>query len=262
VGGLVLLIVGARAAGLRYTLTLNWRSETLRLAARQSLPVLLASTLIHSNIFVDQLVASTLPPGDLSALSYALKLISLPTSVVFVAFSRVVLPHFSEQVVRADWAALRDSVRVHVWAMIGVALALTVGAVLLARPVIGLIFERGRFDARAADLVSTIFIAGALGFVPMGLGFVIPRVFNALQRNELLTAITVFSVCANAALDLLLAPRLGAAGIALSTSLVLAGALAIQLVVLNHILDGFNALGFPSQWHLRLRSFARGRSLS
>jgi putative peptidoglycan lipid II flippase len=218
--------------------------------------------LIHSTVFVDQLVASTLPTGQLSALAYGLKLISIPTSIVFVAFSRVVLPHFSEQVVRADWGGLRESVRLHVWIVLGLTLAMTIVAVPLARPVIGLLFERGRFGTETADLVAGIFIAGALGFVPTGLGFVIPRVFNALQRNDILSVVTVFSVCANALLDVLLAPRLGAIGIALSTSLVLAGALIIHLVVLNHILKGFNALGLPAQLRWRFNAVIRAKGLS
>jgi putative peptidoglycan lipid II flippase len=260
--GLIVLLLGARAAGLRYKLELDWHAETLHHAARQSVPVLAGSALIHANGFIDQLVASALPPGELSALSYALKMIGLPVSVVFLAFSRVVLPHFSMQVVQQDWNALKESIRIHVWFMLGLTVAMTVGAILFARPVIQLLFERGRFGAETTDLVSAVVVAGALGLVPMGLGFIIPRVYNALQRNDLLTAITVFSLSANLGLDLLLAPRMGAVGIALATSLVYAGALAIQLLLLSRLLGGFNALGLPRQFRTRWREqLARARAV-
>jgi len=259
--GLALLMMSARAAGLRYSLALDWRSHELRVAAQQSLPVLVGSGLIHSNQFVDQLVASALPAGELSALNYALKLISLPVSVVFLAFSRATLPHFSEQVIREDWIGLRDAIRVNSWLMVGLTAAMTIGAGFLAQPVIGLLFERGKFDHESTVAVSATFVAAALGLVPMGLGFVIPRVFNALQRNDILTWITLFSVSANVVLDLLLAPHMGAVGIALATSLVYWAALMIQLVVLSRSLGGFNPLGAPAQLQTRWQHFARARGL-
>jgi len=215
--------------------------------------VIVGSFLINSNLFVDQVVASTLPTGQVSTLNYALKLMSLPI-LMFSAFAKATLTSFSEQVSRRDWSGLCNSIRLYTWLMLAITIIMTVGAMLFARPAIGMVFQRGNFGAQDTTAVSAVFKAAALGLVPMGLGFLIPRVFNAMQRNGILTAITVFSVSANVVLDLALAPRYGAVGIALATSIVMAVTAAVQLVALSRMLGGFNALGAPAQIRTRWRS--------
>jgi putative peptidoglycan lipid II flippase len=250
---LLVLIYCARRAGVHYRLTLDLGSNELKVAAQQSVPVIIGSLLIHANLFVDQVVASTLPVGQLSSLNYALKLVNFPVVVVFGAFSRATLPHFSRLVATRDWLGLQNSVRLFVWLMLAITLVMTAGAVVLSRPVIAILFQGGRFGAKDTETVAAVFIGAAFGLAPMGLSFVIPRVFNALQQNYTLTLLTIFSVGSNAVLDLVLAPRFGAVGITVATSLVYTAAIAIQIFLLSRQLGGFNPLGVPVQLRVRWR---------
>ena len=254
---LAIFVAVARRVGVRYHFVIDLRSEQLRDAGRQSVIVLAGSMLAQVNVFVDQVVASTLPPGGLSSLNYALKLMDLPVVVVFGAFARSALPHFSEQVAVGDWLGLRSSVRLVTWLMLAVTLPMTLGAILLARPVIGLLFQRGNFTALDTAAVATVFTAAVVGAAPLGLSYVIARVFNAMQRNWYLTVVTVSGIGLNAALDLALAPRWGAAGIALSTSTVSAAAVVLQLALLGRLPGGFNALGIPVQGQMLWRRIVR-----
>lgn len=247
-----ILVLAVRAAGIRYHLLLDLSIPELRSAFRELPPVIVSQVLIHGMLFVDQIVASTLPAGDLTSLNYAKRILLFPVGMIFQAFSKTSLPYLSEYVAQQDWAGLRAATRLATWSMMVLCLLMTVGALVLSRPVISILFEGGRFTAEDTDRIVPILVMAALGLAPMGLGFVIPRVFNALHRNNILMWITVFSVVTNAVLDLALAPYMGAAGITLATTLVNTGAILLQLVALTRVRHGFNALGLPSGLHAQL----------
>jgi putative peptidoglycan lipid II flippase len=94
----------------------------------------------------------------------------------------------------------------------------TVGLIVLATPIVRLIFERSAFTA--ADTAAT---AAALQFYALGLvGYSIVRiaspVFYALGQNRTPVAISVATVVVNAALNIALVQVLGYRGLALGTS--------------------------------------------
>lgn len=242
---LTVLALAVRAAGIQYQPILTLRSPELQSVIRELPSVLASQILVHSTLVADQLVLSTLPDGELAAFNYSRRILWYPVGMVFEAFSRTSLPYFADHVGRQDWDRLRETTRGAVWSMIVLCGAMTIGAWFLSEPIIGLMFERGRFTAEDTQRVSWILMMSALGLIPMGLSFVIPRVFNALQQNHTLMWITVIRVSLNAVLNLTLAPILGAAGVALATTIVYMVTTAVQIVALRNAPHGFYALGEP-----------------
>src|SRR5262249_28514158 len=109
VGGLAgtalqLLVVGIRVrqARLRYRLVLDVRNPDLRVILSTVWPILLGALIIQGSPMVDQMFASMLPVGSISAFNYALKLLSTFIGIIFVSIGRAALPYLARQAALGD----------------------------------------------------------------------------------------------------------------------------------------------------------------
>jgi putative peptidoglycan lipid II flippase len=114
----------------------------------------------------------------------------------------------------------------------------TVGLMLLAPPIVKLIFERGAFTA--ADTAAT---AAAVQFYALGLiGYSVVRicspVFYALGQNRTPVIVSGITVLANAALNVALVGVMGYRGLALGTSIAALFNAGLLLFLLRRRLRG------------------------
>ena len=114
----------------------------------------------------------------------------------------------------------------------------TLGLIVLARPIVAVIFERGSFTA--ADTAAT---AAALQFYAIGLvGYSVVRIvsptFYALRRSRIPVMVSAGSVVVNVVLNLALVRVMGYRGLALGTSITALVNAAVQLWLLRREIDG------------------------
>lgn len=236
---LILLVLYLRI-GLRFRLAFNWRHPGVQRIAALATPALLASLLVNGNNLIDQFMASLLPPGSLSSLSYAIKLVDTPSQFFYMALSSALLPVFALQVARREFTLLKTTFRqVMVYSAI---VLLPAGALLgvLAHPVVKVFYQHGNFSVQATDVVS----AGVMFLAPniflLTYSFVNGRMYNALQDNRTLRNIAVLALLVNFVLDYGLMQIWGIAGITFSTTLTYIAAQGVLIFVLNKRLGGLN----------------------
>jgi putative peptidoglycan lipid II flippase len=177
---------------------------------------------MSGNIVVDQLMASTLGPGSISALNFGQKIVLFVQSAAVMGLGTVLLPHFSRSVLVDERDALHRSLRAMLLLVAGLG---TVVAILLgawAEEIVRLVFQRGAFSSADASVVAQVHTLYAIQIPFFAMGTVLTRLLFALQRGTLLLASAVISFALNIALNLLFMKWLGVAGIALSTSAVYA----------------------------------------
>jgi putative peptidoglycan lipid II flippase len=191
----------------------------------------LASTQI--NIFVNTLIASLLPQGSVSYLSYSFRLMNFPLGVFGVAVATVTLP------VVATYAAQKDIPNVCATAAssLKLVLFLTLPSIFFlavaARPTVSALYQHGRFGYQ-----DTLFTAQALVFYSLGLFAyssvrVLAPVFYALGRARIPVLISVAAVAVNIGLNLALMKPLGFKGLALATSLAALTNMGLLMLVLE-----------------------------
>lgn len=237
---LLILIVAYLRLGLRFRLALDWRHPGIRRIAALSTPALIAALLVNGNNLVDQFMASLLPPGSLASLSYAIKLVDTPSQFFYTALATALLPVFSLQVARREFALLSTTFRqVVIFAAI---ILLPAGALLgvLARPVVEVFYRHGNFSAHATDVVSAGVMFLAPGIFLVTYSFVNARMYNALQDNRTLRNVAVLSLVLNAVLDYGLMQIWGVAGITLSTTATYVVVLLVLISILNKKVHGLN----------------------
>jgi putative peptidoglycan lipid II flippase len=227
--------------GFRYHLDLDWRDEGLRRILTLMGPGTIGMAATQVNVFVNTILATSTVEGAVSWLNYAFRLMYLPIGLFGVSIATAALPTVSRQSTRQDSIAVRDTVASSLSLMLMLNIPATVGLVVLANPIVGVLFERGRFTP--ADTVAT---ASALQFYAVGLiGYAVVRIvspiFYALGHNRTPVVVSVVVVLVNALLNYVLVhTALGYRGLALGTSIAALINAGTLLVLLRGHLQGLN----------------------
>ncbi len=196
----------------------------VRRIGRLMAPRILGTSIYQLNIFVDTVVASlsaVVGDGAVAAIYYANHLIRLPISLFGVALSNAALPSLSAYAAEKDFEAFRSAMGFCLRIVfLGVA-PVFVALLVLARPLVAAVFERGSFGASSTDITAT-----AVTFYAVGLfAYVAVRLFShayyALHdtRTPVKTAAAGFAVNVTLIAVFVFWWRWGVAGLALSSSL-------------------------------------------
>jgi putative peptidoglycan lipid II flippase len=220
VGGVVQLAVVVWAARrVDINLRVIWPRLTpgVRRLARLFLPGALAGGITQINIVIGTVIAS-LAPSAVSYLYYADRIYQLPLGIVGVAIGIVLLPDLTRQLRsgRADLARHTQN-RSLEFAM-ALTLPAAVALVVLAEPIIMVLFERGAFgpaDTHATAAALAAFAVGLPGFV---LVKVLQPAFFAREDTKTPMWFAGVSVVVNVALSLALFPSIEHVGIAIATA--------------------------------------------
>ena len=190
------------------------------------------------NVFVNTVLATGEGTGAVSWLNLAFRLMYLPIGLFGVSIATAVLPAVSRHAARQDTGAIRTTIADGLSLMMMLNVPATVGLIVLAHPIVQVIFEHGRFTT--ADTAAT---ASALGYYAVGLlGYSVVRIasptFYALGRNRTPVTVSMITVVANATLSILLVRVFGFRGLALGTSLAALFNATVLLTLLRRHLGG------------------------
>ena len=254
------LIVNARRAGLSYRPVLHLRNREVRLILSAAWPVLLGSAVSLASPLIDQVFASSLSTGSISALNYALKITSVFSGVVFSAVGRAVLPYLSRQATH-DMQDFKETLRLYLW-LVGIGTAvLSIFMILLAGPIVHLLFQRGAFTAADTEHAALTLVGYLIGLTPMAFSFILFTVFSALNKTKMLLRVAFFSVSLNALLDFAFARLWQSFGIALSTSVVYFCSVLLLFLVLRRLVGKLDLFTPPPEIVRALRKLSRGGSV-
>jgi putative peptidoglycan lipid II flippase len=227
-----------RREGFAYKPTLKWRDEGLRRVLVLMGPGTVGVAATQVNVFVNTVLATSQGTGAVSWLNFAFRLMYLPIGLFGVSIATATLPAVSRHAARQDKAAVRNTIADGISLMLMLNVPATLGLIVLATPIVRIIFERGAFTP--ADTAAT---ASALQFYGFGLlGYSVVRIvspaFYALGRARTPVQVSVATVLFNAALNIVLAQVLGYRGLALGTSIAALFNATLLLTLLRRHLEG------------------------
>ncbi len=163
-----------------------------------------------------------------------------PIGVFGVALSVAALPVFSRHAARKDFAAMRRSCASSLVMVACLALPATVGLMMLAAPIIRVIFEHGAFTAFDTSRTAEALACYALGlFAYSGVKIMVPA-FYALQQPRYPVFASFLAVAANITIILFSIDALQHRAIALATSAAMTGSFLLLGTVLYRKLGGFD----------------------
>jgi putative peptidoglycan lipid II flippase len=218
----------------RLTMVLDWRDPAVRRVLALMLPVTLTIGLVNVNFLVDTLFASRLLDPELApaAIDKAFRLYMLPQGIFAVAVTTVLFPTLAQLSARGDTPGLRRALDGGLRQIAFLLVPASLVSIVLAVPIVRLVYERGEFTAEDTTIVAQCLQAFSIGLVFNGWMLILNRSFYALQTNWIPTGIALGAVAVNAGLDAVLY-RLGIWGIPLATASVNVFAAATLLVMMR-----------------------------
>lgn len=250
----LLWLAGAcRSAGVRLTLPLRRPGPRMGRLLRLIGPGALGTGVMQVNLFVDVVIASLLPAGAVSFLYYADRLNQLPLGVIGIAVGTALLPALSRHAEAGDARAMRALTSRGMEASLLLGLPASAALVVLAGPIIAVLFQRGAFGPAEAGATAAALAAYALGIPAYVAAKVLGAAFFARRDMGVPMRAGIASAAANAGLALALAAALGRFGLG-HVGIALATAAAAWLHA------GLLARGLARSGRLDLDNRLRGRA--
>ena len=200
IGGVAQLVCqfpALRAVGYRFVADFRWNDSGVKQILKLMGPAVIAASVTQVNVVVNAMFAYGVGEGAVSWLSYAFRLMQLPIGVFGVAVATVTLPALSRAAIGGVGEDFAPTLAKGLKLVMFLVLPATVGLVVLASPIISLLYERGAFDA--ADRIAT---AGALQAYGYGLLFyaglkVLQPAFYAIEKRWLPMIASIMALFVN-----------------------------------------------------------------
>ncbi len=222
-----------KVSGLRYRFLIDLKNPALKEVFGLMFPILLSLGAVQINNSVDNFFALNLGIGNTTALTLSWRVANLPLGIFSVAVITVLYPLISRQAAAEDISGLKESFSLGFREIGYIMVPASVGLVMLANPIIRILFERNEFIAADTQKVAYILIFHSIGLLFFGLLMIMNRIFYAFKNVKVPLIVAAASIFTNFFLDWLLSRFLDVGGLALSTSLVAAINVAILLAILR-----------------------------
>ncbi|MDZ7264301.1 MAG: murein biosynthesis integral membrane protein MurJ [candidate division KSB1 bacterium] len=218
----------------RYHPALDLREQEMRTIGRESGFILLKSLLDKSVEIVDRMLASFLITGSIASLWYAQRLIQLPVAIIGLSISRALVPYLTEKKALVQDRDFLAGIRLGITLNLSMVMPTVVLMVVMAQPIIGLVYQRGHFDGESTRLTAIAFWCYSLGLIGISLDTFFSRLFSIFQKNKIPFKIAMFTAALNVVLNLILVKTpLKHGGIALASSI----AFSVGCVLLFYFLS-------------------------
>lgn len=218
VGQVALQWPALRRAGYRYRPALDLHDPALRRVLLLMGPGTMGLAATQLNVFINTILATGEGTGAVSYLDYAFRLMYLPIGIFGISVATATTPVVSRLVATGEHHRIGETITHAIGLTALLNIPATLGLIVLAEPIIQVIFEHGSFTP--GDTVAT---AAALRFYALGLmGYAVARIiaptFYAMGMSRTPVIISMLSVVVSVIMNLLLVHWLSYRGLALSTS--------------------------------------------
>ena len=124
----------------------------------------------------------------------------------------------------------------------------TLGLLVLARPIVELLFEHGRFTAVDTEATAAALRLYAVGLIGYSTARIVSPIFYALQQSRTAVAASIAAIVANILLSVPLAAWIGFRGLALATSMAALANGGLLLLLLRRRLKGIDGARLTIVW--------------
>jgi putative peptidoglycan lipid II flippase len=229
--------------GVKFRVRLDLSDPALRRILILYLPIALGLVVSNVQVAIDQRLASSTGESSIAWMDRATTLVQLPHGMVAVAISLAVLPTLSRLSAAGDREGFRQMLGLGLRLVLVLIVPATFALIVLAEPLIALLFEHGKFTA-----YDTFWTAWALRYYLLGLVFASidwPLNYAFYARQDTLTPalVGILSVGIYLAVALVLIQPLGMLGLVLADSAKHLGHALTMLILTSRRIGTLRDLG-------------------
>ena len=210
-----------RRAGFRFRPDFHWRDPGIRRILILMVPSVIAASAVQINVLINTGFAASVGSDAVTWLNSAFRLMQLPIGVFGVAVATITLPVISRIAADADTSQFGPTLGKAMRLAVFLTLPAAVGLWFIAGPVIGLIYEHGKFIAHDTMQTGLALQFYAIGLVAYSCIKVLSPAFYAIDRKWTPMLVSFFSIGLNLSLNyyFMFSLSLGHRGLALSTTI-------------------------------------------
>jgi putative peptidoglycan lipid II flippase len=164
-----------------YFLSLGLHSPDVQEVMRLMLPRLLGVAVVQLNFWVNTRLASNFAEGSVTAVVQAFALMLMPQAAIAQSIAIAAMPTFSAQAALGKLSDMRASLAASLRGALILSMPASLGLIVLRKPVIILLYQRGAFDQHSTELVAWALLWFAAGLVGHAVVEIFSRAFYALH---------------------------------------------------------------------------------
>ena len=193
--------------------------QGLKRTVQLILPAILGFAVVQVNLLVDMTLGFFLGAGANSSLWYGTRLMQFPLGVFAIAMGTALLPQISQQATRKEFEVLKKTLSFALGSVFLIIIPCSIGLIVLAKPIVQLLFERGEFDVVSTARTAAVLLCYSIGLFAYSGQKIIIAGFYAVQDTRTPVKVGIAALVTNIVLNLILMVPLKEAGLALATSI-------------------------------------------
>lgn len=242
-GGILQIAVqwpALRRAGFRYRPVLDFRDPGLGEVLLLMGPGTIGVAAAQINLLVNTSLATSQGDGAVTFLQNAFRLMYLPIGIFGVSVATAAIPELARHAASDAYEDMRATLSSGLRMMLMLSLPSMVGLMVLAEPIIQLLFEYKNFIPRHTEGTAWALMMYAPGLIGYSIVKIASPSFYALKDARTPVTISIVTVTANVALNLWLVRVMGYGGLALGTAIASLVNAALLVVLLSRRIGGID----------------------
>ena len=229
--------------GGKFSFSLGLRSPDVQEIVRLIIPRWLGVAVVQLNFWINVRLASLQPEGSVAAIQFAFALMLMPQAAIAQSIATAALPTFSTQVAQNKLGKMRSSLSASLRGILLLSIPASLGLILLRRPIVSLLYQRGEFTADSTKLVAWALLWYAAGLVGHAMVEILARAFYALHDTKTPVFIGAAAMSLNVLFSFLFSALFSRVGWMPHGGLALANTLATGLEMIGLVLIMRKRLG-------------------
>jgi putative peptidoglycan lipid II flippase len=164
-------------------------------------PRVLGASVVQLNFWVNNNLASKMGEGYVNTLGFGFALMVMAQAVIAQSVAIAVMPTFSAQFALGKRDEMRAALSAALRGVLLLAIPASLGLILLASPIVSMLYQRGEFDEIAAQMTAWALVWYAAGMIGHSLLEVLTRAFYARQDTKTPVVVGVAAMTLNVLLS-------------------------------------------------------------
>jgi putative peptidoglycan lipid II flippase len=221
----------------RLQFSIDWHDPRIRQVFVLMLPITIGLGIVNLDQFINAAFGTLVTKEGPRAIENAFRVYMLPQGIFSVAVATVLFPTLSRMAARRDSGGMRRAVGAGMRQINLLLIPAAVFMIVLATPIVRLLFERGKFNAESTHLVSIALFWFAFSLPFGGLNLLLTRTFFAVQRPWIPTSLAALNMIVDIIVSISLYKPLGISGLVIGT---LAANIVMTALQVRRLRIGFN----------------------
>jgi putative peptidoglycan lipid II flippase len=205
--------------GFRYEWVSPWRNETVRRVVVQMIPGTIGIAAFQINVALVYVLGFWVGNGIISSFNGAVRLMEFPQGLFGISLATYLLPTLSGLAAEKNYAEFRTTLRHGLTTLLFLNLIASVLLVVLAEPIVRLIFQHGKFTDASTLRVAFALLCLAPGLVMFSTVNVLARAFYALGDTRTPMKISIACLALNLVFAAILVKPLEQGGLGIANTL-------------------------------------------